>query len=356
MTIDAVSTTGRAAIITIQLLAFFGPVVSAFVLGSLLMDPNSRLKHRANKIYSRMQFLRLNETELSERCSLAAVQMFEDAGAPALTRDRISKILMNRQDTPKKSAAKVISHAEFMVLASVLKVSIEWLMGQEQNRDPVVWNVLAQPERVLTLANLLQQYEEAANEASVWSLHPMHSCTSEAFAHAFNHLHFGKKLGIGNTRPLVEFSNSFDRVRRKWLLRSNRSFQYTNLIYQSHFERVTCGEGIFSAISRTILIRNLDVMIDVINNPSFKLNLLILKDEDLILRDSALGNYEVLGSVDKLFSVWNYHNGDVGWSEHPGYVKPHRRLLESMRKHSLFEDVIETTEYLKSLRNRLAQR
>jgi hypothetical protein len=354
VTIETVSYTHLDLLTIISLLAFFGPVVSAFVLNSGLIAKNgSRLKQTANKIYRRMQSLGLNETELSERCSLAALHIFEDPDSPALTRDRISKILMNRQEAPARSAARVISHAELAVLASVLKVPAEWLTGQEQNRDPVVWNVFAQPERVLSFANLLQEYEEFASETLVWSRHPMHSYTSGAFAHAFNHIHFGQKLGIGNTKPLVEFSNSMDRIRRKWILRSDRVFEYANLIYQSHFEHVICGHGIFSAMSKTILSRNLDVMIDVIGNPSLKLKLLILKDDDVTLRDSAMGNYEVLGSVDKVFSVWNYHNGDLGWSEHPGYIKPHRQLLESMRKHSLFESVPETIEYLKSLRNRL---
>src|ERR1700731_2383681 len=76
----------------------------------------SRLRNTANKISSRMLFLRLNETELSEQCSLAAIHLFEDRDPPVLTRDRVSKILMNRQDVPAKSAARIITHAELTVL------------------------------------------------------------------------------------------------------------------------------------------------------------------------------------------------------------------------------------------------
>jgi hypothetical protein len=355
--IHTVSTTHRDAIIIIQRLAFLGPIVLSFALGSPLIGFGaSRLRKIADRINSRMQSLGLNETELSDQCSLIAAHIFEDASAPALTRDRISKILMNRQDAPAKSAARVITFPEFAVLADVLKVSVEWLMVQERNQDPVVWNVLAKPGRVSTFTNLLQEYEELAKETIVWSQYPMHSYRSEAFSHAFNHVHFGQKVGIGDTRPLIEFANSVDRVRRKWLLRLNRSFEYTSLIYQSDLEHAICGQGVSSAISKTILIRNLDVMIDVISNPLLKLNLLILKDEDLSLRGSALENYEILGSVGNLFSVWNYHNSEVGWSEHPDYVKRRWQLLESMKKQSLFDNVSETVAHLKSLRCRLTQR
>ena len=299
-----------------------------------------------------MRFLGLNETQLSERCSLAAVQMFEDAIAPSLTRDRVSKILMNRQDVPAKSAARIITHVELAVLARVLQVSIEWLIGQEENRDPVVWNVLANPDRGMALANLLQAYEKLGNESTVWSEYPMSSLTSEAFSHAFSHVHFGRKPGIPNARPLVEFYNRMYRLRRKWILRPDRSFKYTSIMYRSHFEYATCGAGIFSAISKTILTRNLDVMIDVITHPTVKVELVILDDEYATALES-LRDYALLETVDNLFSAWCYHNADIGWSEHPSYANPHRQLLDRMMEHRLFRDVSETVDYLKSLRSRL---
>jgi len=59
-----------------------------------------------------------------------------------------------------------------------------------------------------------------ACQTTVWSQYPVHVFTSEAFSHAINHAHYGQKTDIGNTRPLIEFANSVDRIRRKWLLRT----------------------------------------------------------------------------------------------------------------------------------------
>ena len=330
--------------------------VMAASLSSQKIAPSFfRLRQTANKIYSRMQSLGLNETQLSERCSLAAIHLFEDAEVPSLTRDRVSKILMNRQDVPAKSAARIITHAELTVLANVLKVSVEWLIGQEENRDPVVWNVLANPDRVVEFAHVLQAYEEVGKESKVWSQYLMHSYTSEAFTHAFNQVHYGAKPGIANPRSLVEFYNQVARLRRKRILRTGRSFDYTSLLYQSHFEEVSCGQGVFSAISKTILRRNLEVMIDTITNPSLRIKLVIVKD-DYVAALEAVRDYEILSTVDTLFSSWNYHTGDVGWSENFSYVEPRRQLLDRMSAHSLCRDVSETVEYLKSLRSRLRSR
>jgi hypothetical protein len=333
----------------------------AQVIGALATEPvgsesiapsSSRLRITADKIYSRMRFLGLNETQLSERCSLAAIHLFEDAEVPSLTRDRVSKILMNRQDVAAKSAARIVTPAELTVLANVLKVSMEWLIGQDENRDPIVWNVLANPDRVTEFAHVIQEHEERGKETKVWSQRPMHSLTSEAFIHSLNQVHYGSKPGIANPRSLVEFYNRLARARRKRILRPGRPFQFTSLLFRSHFEEAICGQGVFSAISKTILGRNIDVMIDTITNPSLKINLVIVKD-DYAAALEGVRNYGVLLTVDTLFSSWNYHSGDVGWSEHPTYVQPHRQLLDGMEKHSLCRDVNETVEYITSLRSRL---
>lgn len=319
-----------------------------------LPSTSARLKTTASRIYSRMEFLGLNETRLSEQCSLAAIRMREDQDVPGLTRDRLSKILMNRHDVPAKSAARVITHAELAVVAEVLKVSIEWLEGQADNRDPVVWNVLAEPNRCTELANLLKAYEKLGNETTVWSRYPMPGLTSEAFGHAFCHLHFGRKSGTPNAKPLVEFYNKIFQLRRKWILGPDRSSKYTSLIYRSHFEYATCGEGIFSPISKTILARSLSVMIEVITEPTVKVELVILDDESATALE-ALRDYEILESVDNSFSAWRYYNGHVGWSENPSYANSHHQLLARTIKHRLFGDVNETVDYLKSLQTRLCR-
>lgn len=353
--IDMVLAHGAAPVVLTSLTALIhliGLVAAGFVGSKTIGSSVSRLRFTANRIYSRMQSLRLNETQLSEQCSLVSIHLFEDADVPSLTRHRVSKILMNRHDEPAKSAARTIAQAELTVFAHVLKVSAEWLQGQADNRDPVVWNVLANPDRVINFVHLLQEYETLGNETKVWSQYPMYTYTSDSFFHALNCVQFGRKPCIPNTRPLVEFYNRVARLRRKWIMRPNRSFKYTNLIRQSHFERVTCGEGPFSAISRTILTRNLDVIIDGITNPSLKLKVVILKDVSPADCE-AVRDYEIMGTVDNLLSIWHHHNGDIGWSEHPTYVNPHRQLLDRMEKHSLCRDVNETVDYIRSLQSRL---
>jgi hypothetical protein len=92
-------------------------------------------------------------------------------------------------------------------------------------------------------------------------------------------------------------------------------------------------------------------MIEVISDPRLGLKLIILQDENQV-RDAFYG-YEMLASMDSNLSVWNYYNGDIGWSEHPNYVKPHRQLLDRLMSHALCENVDETIQFIKSLQVQL---
>jgi hypothetical protein len=310
----------------------------------------NQLKNVAMRIRSRMEFLGLNETQLSERCSLAGIDLFEDDDAPGLRRDRIAKILMNRREVPAKSAAHKITHRELVVLANVLKVSPEWLIGQEENRDPVVWNVRDQPDRVQDFVQLLQEYEEFCKQSTIWSRFPLYPFLSDDFVRAFNQIFYGGRDASGNSKPLVEFANSVARARRKWILRSNRSFDFVSLIYQSDFEQIVGGEGIYSSISRAVLMRNTQVMMDIITNSSLNMRLVILKDDPSTTEQ--LRGFDLLGTVDDQFSAWTYHNGDIGWSEHSVYVEHHRKLLELLASRPQL-DVKQTVELLESLRSKI---
>jgi hypothetical protein len=295
-----------------------------------------------------MQGLGLNGTQLSERCSLVALHLFEDQSFPALTRDRISKILMNRQDAPARSAARMISYSELKVLANVLQVSTEWLIGQSENRDPVVWNALAQPDRFQSVANLIQHYEARSQQTTIWSRHPAYPLVTEDFARAVNQIHFTRKDGNAN-RPLIEFYNTVARARRKWILRSNRRFTYVSLIFKDDLEQMVMGRENYSLISKTILARNLQFMIDTISNDALNVRL-VIGDEGLL--SEPLRNYESLATTDEEFSFWNYYNGDIGWSEHACYVDGHNRLLNEIIRQAPYAETAETVKFLKSLKAR----
>jgi hypothetical protein len=308
------------------------------------------MKEIAQRIRSRMRQLGLSANQLSIACSIAAIQL-EQGEQPGVRRDRIAKILMNCQPRPASAAAGRISHEEMLVLARALKVSYEWLSVQTENEEPIVWNVLAQPERGTHVLHLLEEYEERAGETSVWSEYLLCSFTTEEFMIAFHRAHFGEMDTAGVTRDrreLVEFFNRTGRARRKRVLRPDRSFTFTGLIFESEVQRLVAGEGVHRLIPKLIRKANLVHMTRVLADPDLKMSLVIVNDERVRGVRAAWRDHETVGVTGELFSLWNYHSGIIGWSENPRYVRHQHDLITQMKENAVCKGT-ETIQYLKRL-------
>jgi len=210
-----------------------------------------RVKEIALRIQSRMRQLNLSASQLSDVCSVVLSKLDEDTDLPGLRRDRIAKILMNSKPSPEKAAAKAISDVELTILARALKCSAEWLSGKGLDEDPIVWNVLTEPERSADVLHLLEEYEERAGESTVWSEYPLCSFTTEEFMVAFHRAHFSEMDTAGITSDklqLVDLFNRTGRARRKRLLSRNRNFSFTSMIYESDLKRVAAGNGVYRSI------------------------------------------------------------------------------------------------------------
>lgn len=312
----------------------------------------SQISEIAIRIQSRMRKLGMSVSELSERCSVVAPELLEGEDCPSLSRPRIAKILMHRHGSSGRSAAKVITRSELIILAKALNVSVEWLSGQKDNEDPIVWNVLAEPERAGHLLHLLEEYEERASEITVWGEYLLCSFATEEFMHAFHAAHFGEMdtFGIGKDKPrLVDFFNKMGESRRRRVLRSDRKFTFTSLIYNSELKRIAHGTAVYRSIPLTVRKRCLKNLTDILTDASLKLKLVIVDDEKIGKIKTAIRDYETLGVVGEIFSMWNYHSGSIGWSEHPKYVGHHKKLISQMQHHAIAESNRDTAEYIKEL-------
>lgn len=312
----------------------------------------AQIKETALRIQSRMQRLGYSQEKLSELCGIVGGELYSEAGQPSLRRDRIAKILMNLQIEPGSSVATAVSDAELRTLALALKCSVEWLSGRGLDDDPVVWNLLTEQERGTHILHLLEEYEERAGESIVWSEYLMCSFTTEDFMVAFHRAHFGEMDTGGMTndkRQLVEFFNRAGYARRKRILNRNRGFRFTNIIYESELQRLVAGTGIYRSIGRAIRIASLNHLVTVLEDPTFKMSLMIVNDQGPLKAKAAWRDYETVGVLGDFLSFWNYHSGSVGWSENTRNVRHHGNLIDEMKKHTLHKTAEETIRYLKQL-------
>jgi hypothetical protein len=269
--------------------------------------------------------------------------------SPSLSRPRIAKILMNRRGSSARSAARVISGSELMILSRALEVSVEWLNGQRNNEDPIVWDVLAEPERVAHLLHLLEEHEEGTSETVIWCEHLLCPLVTEEFMYAFHKAHYGEvdTFGIGKDKSrLVQFFSKMGKRRRHWVLRPERSFNFTSLIYNSELLRIAAGTEVYRHFSRGMRKRCLENLVSILTKPSLKMNLVIVDDARAGKVKATLRDYEMVGVVGEALSIWNYHSGSIGWSEHPKYVNHHKNLLGQMKTYDLCGNLQKTTEYI----------
>jgi len=308
-----------------------------------------RMKEIALRMQSRMRKLGYSQERLSDICSIKAGEIFSESDQPTLRRDRIAKILMNLQHRQGSSAATTISDAELLILSRSLRCSVEWLSGRGLDEDPVVWNVLTEPERGTHLLQLIEEYEDRAAESTVWSEYLLCSFTTEEFMIAFHHAHFGEMDTAGVTkdkRELVEFFNATGRARRKRVLKPNRSFTFTSLICDSELRSIANGEGVYRSIKRGARKATFEHITHILQDAALKMNLVIVDIEKIGRSKAAWRDYETVGVMGELFSLWNYHSGTIGWSENARYVNHQRNLINEMKNHAICKNTEETVRYI----------
>lgn len=282
-----------------------------------------------------MSELGLNQTELAARCAGAAHDLFPEQQVPHITRERISKILMHCKANAGKSAARVINQSELQVLAKVLQVSTDWLGCDDDTRELVLWDPLADPERARHILHLINEHEDRATEMLVWAESLICSLETPEFMHMHHEALFNEWDTLGahdDKRKVVQIYDSIGNARRKKLFDSKRQRRkLIHLIFASDLERITQGKGVYAGICKEVRTACLDNLCDSISDPSLGIELVIIKDESAASLRTAVHDYDSVGVFDESFVLWRYHSGSVAWSKNPAYSSRWRKTLNELR-------------------------
>jgi hypothetical protein len=299
----------------------------------------SRIPRIARRLRSRMNELGMNQTELAARCAGAAHDLFPEQLTSPITRERIAKILMHCKAHPGKSAARVISHLELQVLASVLQVSSEWLAGADDSRDLVLWDPLADPQRAHHILHLINEHEDNATEVLVWAEHLICSLETPEFMHRHHEALFSELDVLGahdDKRRVVQIYDTIGNARRKRLFDSKRKRRkLIQFIFASDLERIVRGESEYAIIPQGVRRACLQNLCKMIADPGLGIDLVIVGDEAADEVRIAFRDYDSLGVFDESFVLWRYHSGRIAWSEHSGHARSHRHLLKKLQRSAI---------------------
>lgn len=298
---------------------------------------HNRVPAIARRIRNRMRQLGLNDQLLADACTREARSKGE---ALRMSRERVAKILMNCKKNPERSAAKIISYSELKAFAAALSVSTEWLVGQHDNKDPVHWNVLAEPERAGHLLHLLAEYEERSGELLVWAESLTCSLMTPELMHAYHKARCSelRPPGIkGDRDDAVAFFDEVGNSRRARLLRPERArgYSYRQIIFYSDLNAVAAGEGEYERSDPALRRESLKYLADIIGKRKLGIDLFVVQDEAASDLRRALHDYESLSVFGPHFTIWGYHSGGVAWSEHRSYIEPHRRILDELQSRAV---------------------
>jgi len=148
----------------------------------------------------------------------------------------------------------VITYQELQVIAAVLRVSLEWLVGQEDNHDPIIWNAPADPKQAERILHLLAEYEERTGAAVIWAEFLLCSLVTLAFMHASHNARFAEldELGLREEKKrIIEMFDRMGNARRKRLLGTGaaRFYTFTQIIFLSEMEKIAQGTEANTKIS-----------------------------------------------------------------------------------------------------------
>lgn len=292
----------------------------------------TRLHKFSLRLRNRMRQQGINESELAARCARLAKEVFPaEETRPQMSRARVGKILMNCKARPEKSAARVVSQQELMLFALVLQTSIEWLTGQEDSRDPVLWDMLAEPQRSEQLIHLLEEYDEKT-PTLLWGESLLCSLTPHDFAHQYHEAHFAEfdVLNLHDEKQkLIAIYDGLGDARRKRIFnpRAKRAHEITQLLFLSELEAIARGTGKYQTIAAKLRRECLENLHRIVADSGNGINLVIAKDADAPDLKIALRDYERLGINGAGFTLWSYHGGKVAWSEHARHTEAHSKLL-----------------------------
>ena len=312
---------------------------------------DGRIPFIARRIRNRMGQLGLNDQHLAEACNREALSK----GVPLnVSRERIAKILMNCKKNPERSAARIISYTELEALSTALSVSVEWLTGQRDNRDPVHWNVLAEAGRPSYLLHLLSEYEEKAGELLVWAEFLMCSLVTPELMHAQHRARFSELSVIGLDWEMEKAVNLFDsigNIRRERLLKSKdaRGYSYRQIIFYSDLKLIADGESEYSLADREVRRESLKYLAGLIADRSLGIDVIVVDDGEVAPLKRLLRDYDSLSVFGAVFTLWGYHSGSVAWSEHSSYIARHRKILDELQARPTSHEPRRTVELLSAL-------
>lgn len=307
--------------------------------------------------------------KLAAICTRAAAELYPGRNI-RIHRSRINRILACADHSHSDGTfAKVLQKHETPVFCHVLGLTPAELTGLDDPPPIIVADAFGDPNRAHQFYEALSEHQPRAAELVGWAEFLPCSLETEDFMHEHHQSIFADQFD--SREQLDEVVARYDAIgnpRRKAILNAgpNRHWTFTHIMMQSHLEKLALPKNKASEYcecgvdSRRACLQGLSFFI---RDPSWKINLLIVKDKDAQKTRRRLpGIDSQVVLLDKngkgLFAFWRYGDGTLSWTIDPTTVARKHRCVETFRNVAAWRSDVDcqgVLDFLARLQERLSQ-
>jgi len=327
------------------------PTVAAYV-----EIPQSQLRRVAEQVLRWIENgdRKRTATDFVNRYNKLKSRMFPGEVVPHMHRWRVGQFKNLARGSPSRNV-RVPYCREIRVIAAVIGMPVEALLGIEDPTGRSRLDVMEGPQHAATLVGLMGKFQPETQELIAWAEFVPCSLETPAFMHAHHEALFvnpGDVMtwdGIGNTR-------------RSELLAagSRRAWTMTQINFLSDLRRIADGEKEYDAVQpilRKECLLNLAGLI--IKNPELKIRLLVIDDinsEKAMPIKSDLAEYDSVITWDRhLMIVRDRLLGVNYYSEKPRHTGYWRGMMEELMSLATYKNPTDVHDLLRALAARVPE-
>jgi transcriptional regulator with XRE-family HTH domain len=302
--------------------------------------------------------LGITQEELAARYNRTAGEILspEDLRrAGRMSRSRVAHIEQAHLPRPGKGVAITLQPHEVRILAQVLGVSPEQIVGDHAG-GIITWDPLTNPKRAHHFLGLVEDIGKSAREMIGWAEFLPCSLETPAFMHGHHQaifdadaLHLPPEMRAEYTKAVVTMYDTIGNKRREDLVAAaaSRPWSMNHLMLRPDIKSIAAGTGPYAGIDAEVRRGCLDHLRSLIADPALRINL-VIAEEDEGLRHLFQG-FDSLVVFDERFAFWRSYSGDIAYTTHPAIVRLRRALLDTFQANAVYRETGRVTRFLDDL-------
>ena len=281
-----------------------------------------------------------------ERYNTLKDRMFPGEGVPHMHRWRVLQFTNLARGSPSRNVS-VPRCREIEIIAAVVGVTVERLLGLEGALSRTRLDVMEKQENAAALLNLMRRYQPNTQDLIAWANFLPCSLETPAFMHAHHEALFGNPGdvmtwdGIGNTRRSELLAAG---ARRSWAM--------TQINFMSDLQRIADGRAEYADVAPDLRRECFDNLAEIVSNSALRIKLFVIDDtnnEEVAGLKCDLSDFDSVITWDDHLMIARDPIGINYYSDRPRHTGYWRGMLRELMALATFQTPEQVRDLLISL-------